>query len=234
MAWFVLVLAGSYFIGSLSSAYLLAKLVAGVDLRHFGSGNIGISNMWEATHRRGLMPLVLVWDIGKGWLTLWLGALAGLDLAQAGAVAAVTLVGHNWPFYLGFKGGRGMLTTIGAVFALPFVYGYPPWPVVTGLGVLLIITALVRTTPLGTLAAVISTVVVSIAMVNVYPPEMTWGLGGILAVMLLRRLVLRRNAVSAAVPLWKVLLTRLLLDRDIRDRDAWVRAGQPPSRPAAF
>ena len=229
MGTFALVLIGSYVIGSLSSAYLLARLVAGVDLRRFGTGNIGMSNMWEATHRKALMPIVVLWDTGKGWFTVWLAVLAGLDLAQAGAVAALTLIGHNWPFYLGFKGGRGMLTTLGVGFALPTIYGFnPPWPAIVGFALFLAITAAVRTTPMCALVAVTTAPVVSAAMS--YPPALTYGFVGFLAVMVMRRLALKRRSVSAAVPLWKLLLTRLLLDRDIMDRDTWVRADRPPSR----
>ena len=142
MANFILILIAGYVIGALSSAYLITRLVTGIDLRRYGTGNIGTSNMYQATRRKSLIPVVAAWDIGKPWLPLYFATLAGLSLEQAGAVAVATVIGHNWPFYLGFKGGRGMMTTLGIGFALPVLYGLnPPWPIIIGFSLFLIVSA---------------------------------------------------------------------------------------------
>ena len=230
MANFILILIAGYVIGALSSAYLITRLVTGIDLRRYGTGNIGTSNMYQATRRKSLIPVVAAWDIGKPWLPLYFATLAGLSLEQAGAVAVATVIGHNWPFYLGFKGGRGMMTTLGIGFALPVLYGLnPPWPIIIGFSLFLIVSLVIRNTPLGVFLGVLALPIGSAAMG--YPPALTYGYLVIFALMLLRRLVLRRNALSAGTPLWKVLLTRFFLDRDIIDRNAWINGTNPSAGP---
>lgn len=228
MANFILILIGGYIIGALSSAYLVTRLVAGIDLRRFGTGSLGFSNMWQATHRKSLVPLVLIWDIGKPWLPLYFATLAGLSLAQAGAVAAATVIGHNWPFYLGFQGGRGMMTTLGIGFALPVLYGFiPPWPIIAGFSLFVVISLGIRNSGLGVFLGVLAIPITSVGIGD--PPALIYSYLGIFALMLLRRLALRRNALSAGMPLWKVLLLRFFLDRDIPDRKAWISGVTPPA-----
>ena len=229
MAYFILILFSGYVIGSISSAYFLTRLSVGIDLRRYGTGSLGFSNMWQATHRKSLVPLVLIWDIGKPWLPLYFGVLAGLSLAQASAVAIVTVIGHNWPFYLGFKGGRGMMTTLGVGFALPVLYGYnPPWPIIAGFSLFVIVSLVIRNSPLGVFLGVLAIPVVSAALGD--PAALTGGYLGVFVLMLLRRLALRRNALSAGMPLGKVLLARFFLDRDIMDRKAWINGQRPPEK----
>jgi glycerol-3-phosphate acyltransferase PlsY len=229
MTNFILILIAGYVIGSLSSAYLVTRLVAGIDLRRFGTGSIGTSNMYQATRRKSLIPLVAAWDIGKGWLPLYFGVLAGLSLWQAVVVALVTVIGHNWPFYLGFKGGRGMMTTLGISFALPVLYGYnPPWPIIAGFSLFLTFSAILRGTPLGVFIGVLAIPVVSLALGD--PPALSYGYLCLFLLMLVRRLALRRHALSVDTPLWKVLLARFFLDRDILDRNAWVNGTKQPAK----
>lgn len=232
MANFILILIAGYVIGALSSAYLVTRVVTGIDLRRFGTGSIGTANMYQATGRKALIPLVAAWDIGKVWLPVYFATLAGLSLPQAGAVAVVTIIGHNWPFYLRFQGGRGMMTTLGACFALPVLYGYnPPWPIIVGFSLFVTMFVVMRKSPLGVFLGVLMIPVVSAVLGD--PPALTYTYLGIFALMLLRRLALRRNALSAGTPLYKVLLARFFLDRDILDRDAWVNGVNPPAEPPA-
>jgi len=106
----------SYLLGSIPVAYIVGRVFKGIDIRNFGDGNVGAVNAY-----RGIGPaagvVVLIADVSKG-------AIAVL-VAQAFASQLVTLLagfavvaGHNWPIYIGFRGGRGQATTIGVLCAL--------------------------------------------------------------------------------------------------------------------
>jgi acyl phosphate:glycerol-3-phosphate acyltransferase len=112
MALSLLGLAAAYLIGAIPVGVLVARLAAGVDIRRQGSGNIGATNVL-----RTLGPVAavatLLGDIVKGFLATSLaGALGGEAWLGAGAVAAV--VGNCWPVFLGFRGGKGVATGLGA------------------------------------------------------------------------------------------------------------------------
>lgn len=115
-----------YLLGSISSAYIVTRLKTGKDIRKLGGGNAGARNVY---HEVGLWPAIIVgiFDAGKGILAVYialllLGApakeLAKSDLAfqlfiLATGLAAVA--GHMWPFYLNFKGGNGLATSLGVL-----------------------------------------------------------------------------------------------------------------------
>ncbi|WP_205672098.1 glycerol-3-phosphate 1-O-acyltransferase PlsY [Ammoniphilus sp. YIM 78166] len=115
----IAVIAG-YLLGSISFSYLVAKKIAGIDIRQHGSGNAGATNTLRVLGK-GPGILVLLLDALKGmvavWLALWLTDGHHLATALAGAAA---IVGHNWPVFYGFKGGKGVATTIGVIAALSF------------------------------------------------------------------------------------------------------------------
>ena len=112
-------LALSYLIGCFNSAYMLGRLMRGRDIRRLGDGNAGAANAY-----RELGPKVgiAVWaaEAGKGAAAVALiGALAGSTAAQMLAGIAV-VAGHNWPFFLQLRGGRGASTAMGVlVFLMP-------------------------------------------------------------------------------------------------------------------
>lgn len=114
----LLVLA-AYLLGSLSGSLLLGKL-RGVDIRTQGSGNAGGTNAFRTQGLKFALGVVVI-DIGKGALAAWLGlrfaeAPNAAWLAYATAFAAV--VGHVWPVWHGFRGGKGAATVIGATLVL--------------------------------------------------------------------------------------------------------------------
>lgn len=112
----ILILALSYFLGSIPFGYLLTKATTGTDIRKAGSGNIGATNVFRKNRAVGILTLLL--DIGKGYLAVaaagWLGG--GTSWQCAAAVAAI--VGHVFTVFLVFKGGKGVATGFGAFLAL--------------------------------------------------------------------------------------------------------------------
>jgi glycerol-3-phosphate acyltransferase PlsY len=111
MMWTLAALIG-YALGSVPFAYLGARWFAGIDIRQTGSGNVGAANVLRNT-RWSVGLAVLALDMGKGALAAWVGErLGGPAGAAIGAVASV--VGHVYPIWLGFVGGKGVATGAGA------------------------------------------------------------------------------------------------------------------------
>jgi len=108
----------AYLIGGIPFGYLLVRLKTGQDVRAMGSGNIGATNVLRTTGR-GWGVLTLVLDIAKGYLAVWMieRATGGAAWFVGAAVLAV-LLGHAFPVYLSFKGGKAMASYIGAALCL--------------------------------------------------------------------------------------------------------------------
>jgi len=123
--WFVagLVAAVSgYLIGSFPSAYLVARLFTGKDIRRLGGGNVGGLNTYKTI---GLLPAVIVilLDIGKGAAVVLLAYYAlKLEQPYVLATASAAVAGHNWMPWLGFRGGKGMGAVVGAITAIFLIY----------------------------------------------------------------------------------------------------------------
>jgi len=224
---FALLLLGSYLLGSVPAAYLAARWRRGIDIRQYGSGNVGAANILKTTSKR-LALVVVIFDVGKGMITVWAAQLVGLDIVPQVAVGLATIIGHNWPVFLRFSGGRGVLTTLGVAFFLPLTNGpLVPWGVVVGLvavGISLLIT---HHTPLGVGAGIAALPLVS--WIAGEPISMTWGFLAMFLIMVIRRLTAPKTSVTASVPSGELVLNRLLFDRDIRDGKAWIQ--QRPFKP---
>ncbi|MCS6986360.1 MAG: glycerol-3-phosphate 1-O-acyltransferase PlsY [Sphingomonadaceae bacterium] len=105
-----------YLLGSLPFGLLLVRWAGAGDIRTMGSGNIGATNVLR-TGRRDLAILTLVLDAGKGALAVLL-AREALGPGPALAAAGAAVVGHVWPVWLGFRGGKGVATFLGVALAL--------------------------------------------------------------------------------------------------------------------
>ena len=117
----------SYFIGSLPTGYLAARLVKGVDIRTIGSGSTGATNV-KRLMGKGWAVFVAIVDMFKGALALLLVAHSGETSPLLMSLSAFAVVlGHNYPVWLGFKGGKGVATTYGTLF---FVWPYNSFAIV--------------------------------------------------------------------------------------------------------
>lgn len=122
---FALVVIGGYALGSIPFGLILTKLGGAGNLREIGSGNIGATNVLR-TGRRGLAAVTLLLDGGKGALAVWLGSLVVIPQATeiGGLVAgAGAVLGHNFPVWLKFHGGKGVATTLGMMLASAPIVG---------------------------------------------------------------------------------------------------------------
>lgn len=113
-------LIGGYLLGSIPFGLVLARLAGLGDIRKTGSGNIGATNVLR-TGRKGLAALTLVMDGGKGALAVALAGLWGPDTQLMAAAGAV--LGHSFPLWLRFKGGKGVATALGVLLAIAWPVG---------------------------------------------------------------------------------------------------------------
>jgi len=112
----VLAIALSYFIGSISTAYIVVKALKGIDIRTVGSGNAGATNV-KRVLGTGPAIVVLALDILKGILAVYIGRWAGGEMLSLACGVAV-VVGHNWPLFFGLKGGKGSATSLGVILTV--------------------------------------------------------------------------------------------------------------------
>ena len=220
---FVLLIIGAYLLGSVPAAYVIARWRRGIDIRKYGSGNVGASNVLAAVSRRWSIP-VTIFDIGKGAVIVWLAQALGLGVAQQITVGICTIVGHNWPIFLQFKGGRGVFTSLGVITMLSPKLGL----IVLVMPYLL---APIRQVSLGVFITLLSLPFFSWFLSQPLDIEerlpITLGLT-ILALMgISKRLMASRTPLSQSVPTARLIINRMLFDRDIRDRKAWINQPRP-------
>jgi glycerol-3-phosphate acyltransferase PlsY len=115
MSWIVVV--SGYLLGSIPTAYILGRLLKGKDIRQMGDGNMGARN---AYHELGVRAGIAVFfiDAAKGALAVIIALVAGLPQVFVLITGAAVVIGHNWPVFVGFRGGRGESTTIGVLLTL--------------------------------------------------------------------------------------------------------------------
>jgi glycerol-3-phosphate acyltransferase PlsY len=106
----------SYLLGSIPTGYIVGAL-AGVDIRKVGSGNIGATNVARVVgKKRGVLTLIV--DIGKGFIPVFVAGRLGLGHTAVAFVAIAAFLGHLYPVFLKFRGGKGVATALGVLLAL--------------------------------------------------------------------------------------------------------------------
>lgn len=116
MAFTILLLFG-YLLGGVPFGLLLGRLVGGVDVRHYGSGNIGATNVNRVLGKK-IAAVVLVLDALKGYAPFAIASHIGMSSFQVASVGLASVVGHCFPVALRFRGGKGVATVFGACCAL--------------------------------------------------------------------------------------------------------------------
>lgn len=106
-----------YLWGSISPSYIVTRRQKGIDLRRYGSGNVGSSNVGEQLGRAWTIAIGFL-DWLKGLVPVAIATIWGFDSNVVVLAGLATVIGHAWSLYLNFKGGRGMATTVGLLFAL--------------------------------------------------------------------------------------------------------------------
>ena len=216
---FILLTLFAYLLGSVPTAYLVARWFRGIDIRKYGSGNVGASNVWRLISKR-LAIGVSVFDLVKGLVMVWAAQQVGLGIAEQTTVGLVAIIGHNWPVFLRFNGGRGIGTTLGVVIIITLINNnLALWGLIAFLAIIAVGITIIRTSAVPVLVGIIAL------------PLISWGFGQPLSVtvgflVLFLVIVIKRLTASQTVAITidkkQLLLNRLLFDRDIRDREAWM------------
>lgn len=167
----------AYLLGSIPVGLLLAKYKAGIDIRTQGSKNIGATNVLRICGKK-LGAVTFILDALKGAVAIWIAMLLGMGTGMQSLVGLVAVVGHVFPYWLHFKGGKGVATTLA-------VYGVLYFP-------LLVFAALCWAgvfflTRISSLSS-IATMIISLAIAWVYAPTPVG-----LAVTLINVLVVMRH-----------------------------------------
>jgi glycerol-3-phosphate acyltransferase PlsY len=126
MPWIILAIIISYLIGSIPVAYIFGRALKGIDIRQYGSGNVGATNALRVLGKPAGIG-VLALDIFKGFIAVFF--LGNFAVAKTGFLSEEALriilgltciTGHNWTIFLKFKGGKGVATTLGVLLGLGF------------------------------------------------------------------------------------------------------------------
>ena len=157
LAQYAAVLSLSYLLGSVPWGYMLLRWRRGVDIREYGSGRTGMSNVLRTAGGR-VAALVLLLDLSKGILAVVLAReIIGPSEAEV-AAGLLALIGHNWPVFLGFRGGRGIATGAGVLTIIA------PISCVVGALVFISTTLFSRYLSLGSITGVIAACLTLLAL----------------------------------------------------------------------
>lgn len=209
----ILLIIFSYFFGSIPTSYIAGRVLQDIDLRQYGSGTVSGSGVYEHVAKWAVVPVGL-FDVGKAFLPTWIGLQFNFSPYVAAGAGLAAILGHNWPIFLGFTGGRGIGTMLGLWSILywpatlwmfiPLAVGWAlgdsaPWALAS------LITLPLFSYFAGGPAVVIPTVI------------------GMLAITAMKRLEANRRPLPPPGPEQRrVLLYRLFLDRDIRPHREWL------------
>ena len=145
----VLFVIASYLLGAVPTGYLACRMIAKKDIREFGSRSTGATNVLRLRGWRVALP-VAVFDVLKGFLPASLALKIFQDQNWAAGAALAAIIGHTFPVYIKFRGGKGVAAAMGAYLALSFE------PFLAGLGVFVVTIAVTRFVSLGSLLAALS------------------------------------------------------------------------------
>lgn len=154
MATYIIVAVIAYLIGSINFSIILSKRMAGFDIREKGSGNAGTTNMLRAVGKKAAV-ITLICDILKGVVSILIAVLAGkivknLDNALLVQLAGIfVIIGHTFPIFFKFKGGKGIATSLGVLLMINWQIG------LICLIFALVLMALTKMVSVGSIAAAI-------------------------------------------------------------------------------
>ena len=207
----------AYLIGAFPTAYLIGKTIKGVDIRVYGSGNVGGANVFYHVGKKWAIFLGVFEILVKGAGPVCFGHyVMGLDRSSALLLVAplLAVMGHNWSVFLKFQGGRGIAVGIGTLLALSpllfvgfFVVAFGGW-------------ALTRSSGVWVLVALTLTPVWAFLIGE--PAAISYFCLGLVTLTVSKRLLSNWTPLPEGLPAGKVLFNRLFRDRDVDDRAEWV------------
>jgi glycerol-3-phosphate acyltransferase PlsY len=215
--WVFLII-GAYIIGSIPLSYLAGKS-KGIDLRKHGTQQVGGGNLWRSASKK-LGVTVGMWDFFKGMLMVLVAWRLGLDAGQQLAVGLGAVAGHNWPVFLHFHGGRGIATCLGIIIILPLLNEITPWATIAFFVTAVVVIIFTHRTPVPILIGMIMLPVFS----AIFREDLavTMGFLAMTLIVIIKRLTAQPATEDRTIGMGRLIWNRLLYDRDIGDRKAWV------------
>ena len=206
----------SYSVGSIPTAYIVGKIFRGIDIRQFGSGNVGGSN--AIVHIGAISGILIsVFDVLiKGWLVVFLvRQLLEGDLLLQGLVSLLALIAHNWSPWISFNGGRGISVFFGIILGFNFFE-----EVIVFICLVVFGNLIRRETGLYTFLCMLIFPILSIVFDRSFDLLLIccWGI----AVLIIKRVLANGEPIVITKKRYMGLLNRVIFDRDISDRQKWI------------
>jgi glycerol-3-phosphate acyltransferase PlsY len=215
--------AGAFLLGSVPTAYILGRLVKGIDIRRYGSGNVGGGNVIQHVGKKWFVPQMLSDALVKGAGSIWFSVyVVGLDWNSPQLIGPPLLVlaGNNWSPFLKMQGGRGLGVAAGTLLAFS--------PAIMGVALLIYFGGYLLTKEAGVWALI--TLLSLPLMAFFFPAELkmmegtalVWFCLGLLGVVTFKRLTSNWTPLPRELSRKRVFFNRLFRDRDVDDREEWV------------
>ena len=213
----------AYLVGSIPTAFIIGKLARGIDIREYGSGNVGGGNVIHHVGKKWFVPQMLSDAIIKGAGSIWFSVyVVGIEWNSALLIGPPLLVlaGNNWSPFLKMQGGRGLGVAVGTLLAFS--------PAILGVVLVMFFGGYLLNKAAGVWALV--TLAALPVLFFLFPEglkladglTMVWYTLGVMGLVVLKRLSSNWTPLPADVPRRKVFLNRLMKDRDVDDRSQWV------------
>src|SRR6056297_2011671 len=173
----IIVLLFSYLLGSIPNGYIFGKQFAEKDIRNYGSGNVGATNVARvAGYKVGLLVAIL--DITKGFLSVYIAKsflLPEYSMAFVFTAAILAIIGHNWSIFLSFQGGKGVATSVGVIlslFPLSFIVLFIVW------------VTMIILTKMVSIGSILGAISLPISILFIYSSESSYIIFGIIIALL--------------------------------------------------
>ena len=204
----------AYLIGSIPMSYILGRAFKQIDIRRYGSGNVGASNAWVHVGKWTVVPVSAFDFLVKGSLTVYMAQQLEVSPWVAVAAGIAAVAGHNWSVYLKFTGGRGISVVVGVLLILALK------ELLAGGLVVIAGWVVFRSSGLWVGIGVATLPVWSVVFGS--PGHITALCGGLIVVLAAKRLLGNRDVPAIGDGGWRMYMHRLLYDRDVASRDEWV------------
>jgi acyl phosphate:glycerol-3-phosphate acyltransferase len=163
----ILALVCAYLLGSIPASVWIGQVFYGVDVREYGSGNAGATNTFRVLGKKAGIP-VLIFDVFKGWMAVKFAFFYGNTNPETTqfinaqiALGLAALMGHIFPVYVGFRGGKGIATLLGIMI------GVLPWPALCSIGVFIIVLLISKYVSLSSMVAAIAFPIIAIGFFDI-------------------------------------------------------------------
>ena len=207
----------SYIVGSVPTAYIVGRLAKGIDIRQYGSGNVGGANLYQNVGWKWVVPLGFFELFAKGGSTIWIGIyLLDLERGSWALIVAplLAIAGNNWSLFLKFSGGRGIAVALGTQIALA------PIQLVLFSSIALGGSLIFRSSGTWVYISLLLLPLWSWALGE--PEQIIWYFGGLIGIVSAKRLLANWERLPAGVPKYRVLFNRIIKDRDTDPQEDWV------------